>query len=120
MSSAAFALSVNCMVGILFATMFAAMAISHPSFRRVLWFSAAYFVGALSPTSELLVRFSGFPDVFVATSYLAFILAFYVSAVAITKLYRQPTPWLLLAGLLILSVGMRIAIWNGPRNNLVY
>jgi diguanylate cyclase (GGDEF)-like protein len=120
MSSAVFALIVNCMVGILFATMFATMAISHPSFRRVLWFSAAYLVGALSPTSELLVRFSGFPDVFVATSYLAFILAFYISAVAITKFYRRPTPWLLLAGLLLLSVSMRAAIWNGPRNNLVY
>ena len=93
MSSAVFALIVNCMVGVLFATMFAAMAISNRAFRRVLWFSSAYFAGALSPASELLVRFSGWPELFVATSYLAFILAFYVSAIAITKFYRQPTPW---------------------------
>jgi diguanylate cyclase (GGDEF)-like protein len=120
MSSAVFALIVNSMVGILFATTFAAMTISNRSFRRILWFSAAYFAGSLSPASELLVRFSGFPSVFVATSFITFVLAFYVSAVAITKFYRQPTPWPLLIGLLILSLSVRFAIWNGPRNNLVY
>jgi diguanylate cyclase (GGDEF)-like protein len=77
-------------------------------------------VGALSPASELLVRFSGSPRVFVATSFVTFVLAVYVSAVAITKFYRQPTPWLLLIGLLILSVSVRAAIWDGPRNNLIY
>jgi diguanylate cyclase (GGDEF)-like protein len=119
-SSAVFALIVNCVVGILFATTFAAMAISTRPFRGGLWFSAAYLVGALTPASELLVRFSSFPKVFVATSFLTYILAFYISAVAITKFYRQPTPWPLLIGLLILSVSDRAAIWDGPRNNLIY
>lgn len=120
MSSAVFALFVNCVVCVLFATTFAAMAASNRPFRRGLWFSAAYAIGALTPASELLVRFSSFPNVFVATSYVTFVLAFYIIAVAITKFYRQPTPWPLLAGLLILSVSVRIAIWGGPRNNLIY
>src|SRR5258708_21334894 len=95
MSGAVFALFVNSVVAVLFATTFAAMAVSNRPFRRILWFSAAYFVGALTPVSELMVRFSGFPSMFVATSFCTFVLAFYVSAVAITKFYRQPTPWLL-------------------------
>jgi GGDEF domain-containing protein len=91
-----------------------------PAVSKVLWFSAAYLVGALTPASELLVRFSGFPSVFVATSFVTFVLAFYVSAVAITKFYQQQTPWLLLIGLFILSVSVRVAIWDGPRNNFIY
>jgi diguanylate cyclase (GGDEF)-like protein len=120
MSSAVFALIVNCMIGVLFATTFAAMAFSHRPFRRVHWFSAAYLMGALTPASELLVRFSAIPKLFVATSFATFILAFYISAVAITKFYRQTTPWPLLIGLLILSLSTRLAIWDGPRNNLIY
>jgi diguanylate cyclase (GGDEF)-like protein len=120
MSSAVFALIVNCVVCVLFAITFAAIAFSSPSFRRVHWFSATYLVGALTPASELLVRFSGFPDLFVATSFVSFVLAFYVNAAAITKFYRQPTPWALLIGLLILSAIDRAAIWGGPRNDLAY
>jgi diguanylate cyclase (GGDEF)-like protein len=119
-SSAVFALIVNFVVGILFATTFASMAISNRTFPGGVWFSAAYLVGALTPASELLVRFSSFPKLFVATSFLTYLLAFYISAVAITRFYRQPTPWPLLVGLLILSVADRAAIWDGPRNNLVY
>jgi diguanylate cyclase (GGDEF)-like protein len=120
MSGAVFALAVNFMVGILFATTFAAMAISNRPFRRIAWFSAAYFVGALTPASELLVRFSGFPSIFLATSFVTFALAIYISAVAVTKFYRQPTPWLLLVGLLSVSIGFRFALWDGPRNDLFF
>ena len=68
MSSAVFALFVNAVVALLFAGAFTYIAASNPSFRRVYWLGAAYAVGALTPASELLVRTSGWPAPFVASS----------------------------------------------------
>ncbi|MET0720576.1 MAG: GGDEF domain-containing protein [Tardiphaga sp.] len=119
MTSAVFALIVNTVVCLLFAATFVVMATSNRSFQRVAWFALAYMVGACTPASEFLVRFTG-SDLFVATSFISFVASFYVTAVALTKFYRLPTPWPMLAALLTLSIGLRFAIWGGQRNDLTF
>ena len=64
MTSAVFALIVNTVVCLLFAATFVVMATSNRSFQRVAWFALAYMVGACTPASEFLVRFTG-SDLFV-------------------------------------------------------
>ncbi len=120
MSSAVFALFVNAVVALLFAGAFTYIAASNPSFRRVYWLGAAYAVGALTPASELLVRTSGWPAPFVASSFATFVGAFYVTAVALCRLYRLPVPWSQLAFLLLLSLCARAVIWNGQRDDFLY
>ncbi len=104
----------------LFAATFAALGASNPDFRRLFWLSLAYAVGALTPASELLVRFTDLPQIFAATSFASFVLAFYVTAVALAKFYRLRPPWLLFAALLVASLALRAAIWGGRRGDLVY
>jgi len=76
MSSAVFAIAVNAVVACLFAATYLVIGLSNPSFRRVLWFALAYAIGTGTPVSELLVRFSDYPQVFAATSSATFLLAF--------------------------------------------
>lgn len=120
MSSAVFAIAVNAVVACLFAATYLAIGLSNPSFRRVLWFALAYAVGTGTPLSELLVRFSDYPQVFAATSSATFLLAFLITAVAIAAFYRQRIPWLLLTAIFVGSVALRAAIWGGERNTLSY
>jgi len=119
MNSAVFALIVNTVVCLMFAATFFVIGTSNRSFRRVWWVGTAYLVGACTPGSELLVRFTG-SGLFVATSFISFVASFYVTAAALTKFYRLPTPWPMLATLLALSIGLRFAIWGGQRNDLTY
>jgi diguanylate cyclase (GGDEF)-like protein len=120
MSSAVFALVVNTAVAVLFSATFAVLASSNPSFRRLYWFALAYFVGAFTPASELLVRFSSAPQLFVATSYASFLTAFYLTAIALCRLYRLTVPWWLLGLPYVLSLLTRALIWGGPRNAFFY
>lgn len=120
MSSAVFAIAVNAVVACLFAATYLVIGLSNPPFRRVLWFALAYAVGMATPASELLVRFSDYPQVFGAISSATFLLAFLVTAVAIAAFYRQRIPWLVLAVVLVASFALRAAIWGGERNTLPY
>jgi diguanylate cyclase (GGDEF)-like protein len=120
MSSAVFAIAVNAAVACLFAATYLVIGLSNPSFRRVLWFALAYAIGMGTPVSELLVRFSDYPQMFAATSSATFLLAFLTTAVGIATFYRQRIPWLALAAILAGSVALRAAIWGGPRNTLPY
>lgn len=120
MSSAVFAMIVNIVVALLFAATFATFAVSNAHFRRVGWLGLAYTIGALTPASELLVRFTDLPHVFMVTSYGAFALAFYVTAGALAKFHRQPVPWRTFATLLLASYALRWATWGGTRDDLVY
>lgn len=120
MSSAIFALIVNTTVALLFAASFAVMASTNVSQRRLLWFSLAYCVGAVTPLSELLVRLSPTPTPFVALSYASFVAAFYITVVALCRLYRMAIPWILLGTLFFLSIAVRALIWGGTRNEILY
>jgi diguanylate cyclase (GGDEF)-like protein len=120
MNSAVFAIAVNAVVACLFATTYFAIGLSNPSFRRVLWFALAYAIGTGTPVSELLVRFSDYPQVFAAMSSATFLLAFLTTAVAIAVFYRQPIPWLALTVILVASFALRAAIWGGQRNTMPY
>lgn len=120
MSSAVFAIAVNAVVACLFAATYLAIGLSNPSFRRVLWFALAYAIGTGTPVSELLVRFSDYPQLFAATSSATFLLAFLTTAIAIASFYRQRIPWLVLAAILVASFALRAAIWGGQRNTLPY
>ncbi|MGB3867110.1 MAG: GGDEF domain-containing protein [Xanthobacteraceae bacterium] len=120
MSSAVFAMIVNIVVALLFAATFATFAVSNAHFRRVAWLGLAYAIGALTPASELMVRFTDLPQIFMVTSYGAFVLAFYVTAAALAKFHRRPVPWRTFAALLLASYALRWATWGGPRDDLGY
>lgn len=120
MNSAVFAIAVNAVVASLFAATYLAIGLSNPSFRRVLWFALAYAVGTGSPASELLVRFTDYPQVFVVTSSATFLLAFLITAIGIASFYRQRIPWLVLAAILAGSFVLRAAVWGGQRDTMPY
>lgn len=120
MGSAVFALIVNTVVALLFAATFTTFALTNARFRRVLWLGLAYAIGALTPASELLVRFTDTPQIFMATSSGSFVLAFYATAVAVMKFHRRSVPWLTFAALTLASFMLRWTIWNGQRDDLHY
>lgn len=120
MSSAVFALIVNTVVALLFAATFTTFALTNPRFRRVLWLGLAYAIGALTPASELLVRFTDTPHIFMATSFGTFVLAFYATAAALAKFHHRPVQWRTFAALLLASLALRWAIWDGQRDDLGY
>lgn len=118
--NAVYALGFNTIVAILFASTFLAIATFYPAYRRVMWFFAAYAVGALTPASELLVRFSDYPKIFIFTSFLTFLLSFCLTGVALAAFYQKPIPWAALALNLLAGLVLRAAIWDGPRNTQPY
>lgn len=120
MGGATYALIVNASVALLFAVAFGVIRLSYPEQRHVGWFVAVYLLGTLTPLSELGVRFSDHKAVFVATSYVALLLATVAMPLGLAALANRALPWRLAAAIMVGGLITRIAIWNGPRNDLVY
>ena len=119
MSGAAFALFVNMTLALLIAAAFWVLARS-ASARGVRWFAASYAIGAGTPLSELLVRATPFPQIFVFSSFATFSLAFHVMAAGLARYYSVPLPRWLLPGSFGLSITGRLVLWDAPRGVLFY
>ncbi|GAA5233936.1 GGDEF domain-containing protein [Verticiella sediminum] len=120
MGGATFALIVNISIAALFAATFGVLGATTAKHRRVLWFSASYAIGILTPVSELLISRVHWPAPFIALSYGSFALAFLVMACGLSAFHGRPIPWRLLLPLLIGTLALRWAIWDGTRGTLTY
>ena len=120
MGGATYALIVNAAVALLFAVAFATIRLSYPGQRHVGWFAAVYLLGMLSPLSELGVRFSDEKDFFVATSYVCLLMSTITMPLGLAALADRPLPWRTAGAIFAAGLATRIAIWDGPRNDLIY
>jgi diguanylate cyclase (GGDEF)-like protein len=120
MNGAVFALAVNAGMALLFAASFAVIALSYRAQRNALGFCAAYVIGALTPISELLVRFSGMTSLFMVTSYASFFGSLLVMAAALEAFRGRPRSWGVIAALFLIGMVLRAIIWGGARNTIGY
>ena len=119
MSGAAFALVVNTSLALLVAAAFLALSRSAEA-PGVRWFGASYAIGAGTPLSELLVRLSPTPPIFVFSSFAMFSLAFHVMAAGLARYYHVPLPRWLLPASFVGSLLGRVLLWQAPRGVLWY
>lgn len=120
MDGAVYAIIVNVCVALLFATTFAVVRLSYPQQRAASWFSAAYFLGMLTPLSELGIRFTNATQLFVATSYVSFLASLIALGLGVSALSGAPARRLTAITVLAAGLVCRALIWNGPRNELWY
>ncbi len=120
MDGAVYALIGNVVVAALFAVTFATIRVSYPDQRDVLWFSAVYGVGMLTPLSEMGVRLSGWTTLFMLLSYGSFLLCLSIMPLALASIGGRRRPWAAAGAILITGLAVRALIWDGPRNVLWY
>ena len=120
LGGATYALIVNALVALLFAVAFAVIRLSYPGQRHVGWFSAVYLLGMFSPLSELGVRFTDKKDFFVAASYVSLLLSTIAMPLGLAALSERRLPWRTAGTIFACGIVTRIAIWDGPRNDLRY
>lgn len=120
MNGAVFALAVNAGLALLFAASFAVIALSYRAQRSALGFCAAYVIGALTPISELLVRFSSMTSLFMVTSYATFLGSLLMLTVALEAFHGLRRSWRVIATLFLTGMVLRAIIWGGTRNTIGY
>ncbi len=120
MDSALYALIVNAVVAGLFAVAFAIIRLSYPGQRHVTWFVLTYLIGGLTPISEIGVRLTPFTTPFMLLSYGSFLCSIALLPLGMAAMAGRRRPWRWAALLVLLGIGVRAAIWNGPRNELWY
>lgn len=99
-------LAVNVAVAAVYVFAHAIIAISNREQRAALWFSAAYFIGMLSPLADFLVPFVGMPNVLEWVSYFGLLGAMLLVSAGLGIYHRLGAPWHSIAA--ILAIGMVI------------
>ena len=120
MQGATFALLANVAVAMLFAVSFASLAVANGRHVSTLCFSASYATGALTPLSEFLLPHSEWPGVFVIFSFASLSAALLLMTVALSSFYGRRVPWLVLSAIFAASLAARVAIWDAPRDSLLF
>lgn len=120
MQGAVFALMVNIAVALLFAMSFAIIARTNPSHRSVYGFSVSYAIGALTPLSELVLPFSGWPEPFMVASYMCFMLGLLAMSAALLHFYGRAVPWRAMTVIVLGTLVLRWLFWGGTRNTMPY
>jgi diguanylate cyclase (GGDEF)-like protein len=120
MNGAVFALATNAGVALLFSACFAVIALSYRRQRAALWFAGSYGIGVLTPVSELLVRFSDTPGIFVAISYASFLAGLLAMSAALAAFHGRRPHWGAIGTIFAIGIAVRALIWGGTRNNLAY
>ena len=120
MDGAVTAFVLNACVALLFAVAFLTVRLSYPQLPGVTWFVAVYLTGMLTPISELAVRFTDGNQLFVATSYLTFLLSILGMTLGLCAIAERPLPWRSVTAILLGGIITRAAIWGGQRNDLGY
>jgi diguanylate cyclase (GGDEF)-like protein len=110
----------NACIALLFAVAFFIVRLSYPHARGAPWFVAVYLTGMMTPLSELGVHYFDGSPVFVATSYLSFLMSILGMALALAAVAGRRPPWRAATAILIVGIIARAAIWGGPRNDLGY
>ena len=120
LGGATYALIVNASVALLFAVAFAVIRLSYPRHRHVEWFAVVYLLGMMAPLSELGVRFTDEKSFFVATSYVSLLMSIIAMPLGLAALAERLLPWRTAGAIFAGGLAIRIAIWDGPRNDLRY
>ncbi|MEX0406043.1 GGDEF domain-containing protein [Aquibium sp. LZ166] len=119
MSQAEYILAINLLVAGLFASAFAWAATYEKVSRPARWIAAGFILGMASYGAEWLVSVAEDARFFVFASFSLSITAFAFFNAGLGRTYRQPIPWRLLAGILIVSLPLNLAIYDMPRSLFV-
>ena len=120
MQSAVFALVGNIVVASLFATSFAIIAYTNPSYRSVYGFTLSYAIGVATPFSELLLPLSSWPTPFMISSYFGLTAGLLAMSAALARFYGKAAPWRAIAAVVFGAAVMRWLLWGGVRNTMPY
>lgn len=112
MGGASYILAINLFIAALFALAFLLTAVNNRSDRVAGWFSLAYVFGIVYVLSEFLVPLKGDPALVYVLNFGAFLGATTAITIGVARRYRQDVPWLLLGGLVAVSL---VGNWYGYR-----
>lgn len=120
MGGAQVVLAVNISVAVMFASGYAIIALTNRGQQAALWFSVSYLVGLLSPLADFLSPIVGAPVPCEWIAYSSMLLATLSISGTLAIFHRAPVPWRTMAAVLVGGIALRAAIWNVPRDTLVY
>jgi diguanylate cyclase (GGDEF)-like protein len=119
MGGASYILAINLFIAALFALAFLLTALTNRSDRVAGWFALAYVFGICYVLSEFLIPLKGDPALVYALNFGAFLGATTSATIGVAQRYRQDVPWLIMGGLVALSL---VGNWYGyslERDSLV-
>lgn len=120
MDGAQVVMAVNIWVAAMFAFGYAVIALTNSGQRAALWFSASYVVGMLCPAADFLSTIIHAPVFFEWMSFSCFLVATLSISATLAFFHRISAPWLAMAAIFCGGIISRIAIWDVPRDSLVY
>jgi diguanylate cyclase (GGDEF)-like protein len=110
MGGASYILAINLFIAALFALAFLLTAVNNRSDRVAGWFALAYVFGIVYVLSEFLIPLKGDPALVYALNFGAFLGAAVAITIGVVRRYRQDVPWLLLGGVVAVSL---VGNWYG-------
>lgn len=110
MGGASYILAINLFIAALFALAFLLTAVNNRSDRVAGWFSLAYVFGIVYVLSEFLIPLKGDPALVYALNFGAFLGATTAVTIGVARRYRQDVPWMLLGGMVAVSL---VGNWYG-------
>lgn len=118
MGGASYILAINLFIAALFALAFLLTAVNNRSDRVAAWFALAYLFGIIYVLSEFLIPLKGDPALVYALNFGTFLGATTAVTIGVARRYRQNVPWLVLGGMVAVSL---VGNWYGywlDRNSL--
>ncbi len=119
MGGASYILAINLFIAALFALAFLLTALTNRSDRVAGWFALAYVFGIGYVLSEFLIPLKGDPALVYALNFGAFLGATTAVTIGVARRYRQDVPWLIMGGVVAISL---VGNWYGywlERDSLV-
>ena len=117
MSQAGYILAINLLVAGLFAGAFFWVATYRKVAPAARWIVLGFLLGMASYGAEWLVSIAENPRLAVFASFALSITAFLAFNSGLARAYGQAVPWLLLGGILLVSLPLNLAIYEMPRNS---
>ena len=110
MGGASYILAINLFIAALFALAFLLTAVNNRSDRVAGWFALAYVFGIIYVLSEFMIPLKGDPALVYALNFGAFLGATVAVTIGVARRYRQDVPWLVLGGVVAISL---VGNWYG-------
>jgi diguanylate cyclase (GGDEF)-like protein len=110
MGGASYILAINLFIAALFALAFVMVALTNRSDRVSCWFALAYLFGIVYVLTEFLIPLKGDPALVYALNFGAFLGATAAITVGVARRYHLDVPWVLLGGLIAVSL---VGNWYG-------
>ena len=110
MGGASYILAINLFIAALFALAFLLTAVNNRSDRVAGWFALAYVFGIIYVLSEFMIPLKGDPALVYVLNFGAFLGATVAVTIGVARRYRQDVPWLVLGGVVAISL---VGNWYG-------